>query len=283
MMKNIPNITIVLEKARSICKMIDKEYEIGDVKLNISISIGIALYPEHGTTFEQLYYHSDEALYKVKNEGKNNIYLYEQTLIESNKEIKAAKDVVKKPDSYQHLITIGNYIFKILYSATDFNKAINAVFELLRMHFDMEQGVIIVKNVNNGDYNTNNSLKYQVKIKNNLIELFNSNNFEQYLSLFNHENILWIDNIKAFDKFPSLSKIYQDTNIETLVQGLIKNGDELIAIISIEYQNVIIFSNKNKNKLLIIIALISTFMIQQYQNELRKQYEMVPKKINYID
>ena len=151
------------------------------------------------------------------------------------------------------------------------------------MHFDMEQGVIIVKNVNNGDYNTNNSLKYQVKIKNNLIELFNSNNFEQYLSLFNHENILWIDNIKAFDKFPSLSKIYQDTNIETLVQGLIKNGDELIAIISIEYQNVIIFSNKNKNKLLIIIALISTFMIQQYQNELRKQYEMVPKKINYID
>ncbi len=41
-------------------------------------SIGIALFPEHGTTYEQLYHHADVALYQSKNKGKNTATLYEQ-------------------------------------------------------------------------------------------------------------------------------------------------------------------------------------------------------------
>ncbi|MBT8437200.1 MAG: diguanylate cyclase, partial [Gammaproteobacteria bacterium] len=35
-------------------------------------SIGISLYPEHGTTAEKLIRSADKAMYQVKREGKNS-------------------------------------------------------------------------------------------------------------------------------------------------------------------------------------------------------------------
>ena len=41
----------------------------------ISLSIGISLYPQHGTTFDALYQAADHALYEVKNHGKGTYKL----------------------------------------------------------------------------------------------------------------------------------------------------------------------------------------------------------------
>jgi diguanylate cyclase (GGDEF)-like protein len=45
-------------------------FEEDPLKGRISLSIGIALCPEHGSRFEDLYKAADEALYYVKNHGK---------------------------------------------------------------------------------------------------------------------------------------------------------------------------------------------------------------------
>lgn len=41
-----------------------------------TVSIGIAMFPEFGTTFEELYENSDQALYEVKKQGKNDMKYY---------------------------------------------------------------------------------------------------------------------------------------------------------------------------------------------------------------
>ncbi|NMW21365.1 MAG: diguanylate cyclase, partial [Chlorobiaceae bacterium] len=43
---------------------------------NISCSIGIALYPEHGEDEQTLMKHADAAMYQAKNEGLNRIKLF---------------------------------------------------------------------------------------------------------------------------------------------------------------------------------------------------------------
>ncbi|MBQ9865632.1 MAG: diguanylate cyclase [Lachnospiraceae bacterium] len=43
---------------------------------HITMSIGIATYPDHGTDFESLYEHADKALYEAKNSGKACYKLY---------------------------------------------------------------------------------------------------------------------------------------------------------------------------------------------------------------
>lgn len=46
----------------------------------ISASIGISVYPDHGTTAEQLLQHSDTAMLEVKESGKNNYQWYSEAI-----------------------------------------------------------------------------------------------------------------------------------------------------------------------------------------------------------
>lgn len=48
---------------------------------NISVSIGIASYPEHATNAEQLKRHADDALYLSKENGKNMVSVYKKTKV----------------------------------------------------------------------------------------------------------------------------------------------------------------------------------------------------------
>jgi diguanylate cyclase (GGDEF)-like protein len=46
----------------------------------VTVSLGIAIYPEHGKTLEELLAASDKALYESKHAGRNRSTLYvEQT------------------------------------------------------------------------------------------------------------------------------------------------------------------------------------------------------------
>lgn len=47
-----------------------------DKELRITFSVGIAVYPEHGTTLHDLERHADDALYRVKTEGGGKAALY---------------------------------------------------------------------------------------------------------------------------------------------------------------------------------------------------------------
>ena len=56
----------------TICDMLRDK----DQLFQISASIGAAIYPQHGTTYEELYAHADEAQYQAKRTGKNNHCIY---------------------------------------------------------------------------------------------------------------------------------------------------------------------------------------------------------------
>ncbi|WP_275984200.1 GGDEF domain-containing protein [Paenibacillus hamazuiensis] len=46
--------------------------------LKVSPSIGVALFPNHGTTLEMLLKRADQAMYAVKQAGKNSVRMYAQ-------------------------------------------------------------------------------------------------------------------------------------------------------------------------------------------------------------
>jgi diguanylate cyclase (GGDEF)-like protein len=48
-----------------------------DQKLEPSISLGYALYPQHGNTPSEIYRAADMALYEVKRNGRNGIRGYD--------------------------------------------------------------------------------------------------------------------------------------------------------------------------------------------------------------
>lgn len=55
-------------------------YQIDDKRLFVSASIGIAMFPEHGTTVENLLKNADSAMYQAKIMGKNHAELFSESL-----------------------------------------------------------------------------------------------------------------------------------------------------------------------------------------------------------
>ncbi len=63
-------------KAAELCKQIKHEYTLDNMSVEISSSIGIALAPQHGLEFEELYDKADKAMYECKNNTKNGFVIY---------------------------------------------------------------------------------------------------------------------------------------------------------------------------------------------------------------
>ncbi len=77
LMKNVKNDTDVKKKVEDLLNRIQKlstEYP----GIHLSGSIGVGLYPVHGTTLQQLYKNADAALYQAKNQGKNCYVIAEE-------------------------------------------------------------------------------------------------------------------------------------------------------------------------------------------------------------
>ena len=63
---------IVTKKAAELTASLREEYRKGELSVCVSASIGIALYPDNGNSYDQLFRNADEALYYTKQHGKND-------------------------------------------------------------------------------------------------------------------------------------------------------------------------------------------------------------------
>ncbi len=64
--KNISKLRPLLLKMDTVQDFFRQTFEDGDTKVSISCSVGIALFPKDGNSYEELYRHADKALYRSK-------------------------------------------------------------------------------------------------------------------------------------------------------------------------------------------------------------------------
>lgn len=79
----LSNVTdnIALARAEKLRKRIASHHIVHrNEKVNISVSIGIAMFPAHGSSGEVLLHKADQALYEAKRLGKNKVFVYSENL-----------------------------------------------------------------------------------------------------------------------------------------------------------------------------------------------------------
>ncbi|MEO5574428.1 MAG: EAL domain-containing protein [Gammaproteobacteria bacterium] len=69
------------QAAEKLLGAIAKPYLIEGHELNVTPSIGISLYPEHGDAIEMVLRHADAALYHAKQAGRNNCQFFKQGML----------------------------------------------------------------------------------------------------------------------------------------------------------------------------------------------------------
>lgn len=76
LLPDLSEIKYASDIGQKILAEVDRPFDINGERLDISSSIGIAVYPHHGSRAEELLKNADNAMYYAKNNGKNNVQLY---------------------------------------------------------------------------------------------------------------------------------------------------------------------------------------------------------------
>lgn len=134
-MKNISVKKTAHTKAKELCDKIKDNLAKDGLRINLSISIGIAFYGEHGRSYDELYKHSDIALYVSKEGGRNIYTVYNENMNAPITNVKAIdENLYLEPRSYED--NIAQYVFRILYEVEDKASAIHSVLELMGKQFN---------------------------------------------------------------------------------------------------------------------------------------------------
>lgn len=80
--KNIDTREEIESYAKKITYAFDEPFDIEGNILNITLSIGISIFPEDGTTVDKLLRCADMAMYRVKERGRNGYYFFNNLLNE---------------------------------------------------------------------------------------------------------------------------------------------------------------------------------------------------------
>ncbi|WP_148449872.1 EAL domain-containing protein [Gorillibacterium timonense] len=79
-LKDIQSKKEVLDYAERMIEAVKEPFSLHDSLLHVSVSIGIACYPDNGTTVEELLQKADVAMYRAKQAGRGVYALYEQEM-----------------------------------------------------------------------------------------------------------------------------------------------------------------------------------------------------------
>ena len=84
------------EIAEKFLKSLQQPFFLGSNEIQISASIGIALYPDDGSSIDELIRHADLAMYHVKAHGKNGRSFYDSSMIDlSHQKLALERDLRK--------------------------------------------------------------------------------------------------------------------------------------------------------------------------------------------
>ena len=71
-LSSLPEVSVADRIAESLIRQISEPLQVGQDGVEVSASIGVSLYPEHGDNADELMRAADAAMYRVKDQGKNN-------------------------------------------------------------------------------------------------------------------------------------------------------------------------------------------------------------------
>lgn len=143
--------------ADSVSKLLSKlmlrfqEFMITPENKSITITIGVAMFPQDGKTFQELYRQADIALYHGKHNGKNQYCFYQKkyaktTIIgETYRKMqdKKKQEIVSNKQYADINKELFDFAFDVISHETDFYHALDIIFEEVCLYFMLDRNTLL--------------------------------------------------------------------------------------------------------------------------------------------
>ncbi len=140
-MKNINSISNADVLASKIENRVDFHLPTEDKDIHVTCSIGIAIFPYHGTNYEELFNKADKAVYTAKANGKNGYRIYDAaTTMAYHATRKNTEYNVEKGMEINR--SIEDMVMQNLYDDKGMESALKSAIELMTVQYKFHRGYI---------------------------------------------------------------------------------------------------------------------------------------------
>jgi len=105
LLKDFEDEDYVIKFAERVLELFKDPFSVNVNQFHTTVSIGIAIYPNHTITLEEFMVYADNAMYKVKSHGKNGYAVYTSDMLNNSiEELKLETDLRKALDNNEFIL-----------------------------------------------------------------------------------------------------------------------------------------------------------------------------------
>ncbi len=152
-MKTVPSKEILEKRLGALIEIFYQKLHEQVPDAQLGCSIGVAIFPEHGIVYQDLFRHADQALYQAKTQGKNKYVIYDVTHIalpqcknKTQRQCEQAQSNQEDEVAIEHLL---QYTFQQLYESGDVEQTVQIMLEVVGRTLNVSRVYIFENNADN--------------------------------------------------------------------------------------------------------------------------------------
>ena len=227
LMKGNPDRRLVSDRCQRIVESFHRLLNSLAPDCDLSCSVGVALCPEHGTTYSDLFRRADQALYQAKARGKNCYLIYDQKSLafishrKDNSAINERIDSDEQPGLAENSLV--RYAFQRLYEADNMEDGISYILGLVGREMNVSRVYVFENNAENTHCSNtfewcNDGIEPEIH---NLQNVSYEDDIPGYMNSLNEHGILYCTDISSLSK--DLYDILAPQGIKSLLHCAIRD------------------------------------------------------------
>ncbi|MCH5253767.1 MAG: diguanylate cyclase [Lachnospiraceae bacterium] len=142
--KNIQGFSDAQKLASEIVKKINFTLPGDGVEIHVTCSVGVAMFPYHGVTYDELYEKANRAITRVKASGKYGYRIYDAASTMAYHALRKNNNIAYDPEKGMHLNwNIEDMVMQILFEDKVMEDALHMAIELIAVHYGFHRGFIV--------------------------------------------------------------------------------------------------------------------------------------------
>ena len=277
LMRGVSDRKLVEGRCQRLLNILHSIFQDQKYKLPLSCSIGVALSPEHGKTYYELFNRADQALYWAKAEGKNDFEIYDEEREQSSFHQGKTSAINNRIDSDEEPglaeDNLVRHAFQRLYASKNVEKSLNDILALVGRKMNVSR-VYIFENSDDNQYCSNTFEWCNEGIQpeiHNLQDISYKCDLAGYKDMYNEQGIFYCPDINELPE--NIYNIVAPQGIKSLLHCAIRDGGVFRGYIGFdECVEQRYWTKEQIQTLTYFSEMLSTFLLKERKHENATRY-----------